>query len=77
MSKETVMQHHTIMPPRTHPYVARFNIDPVDLGRLQRMMEDRTEVQFLGYDDAEPDAWPVRIGCASPAVVEAIEDAWG
>ena len=71
------MQHRKITPPRTHPYVACFTIDPVDLAHLQQMMEDRAEVQFLGYDDAEPDAWTVRIGCASEAVASRVEDAWG
>ena len=71
------MRQREIIPPPTHPYVASITIDPVDLRRVQRMVEDRPELRFLDYDDAEPDAWPVRVGCASRAVADAVEDAWG
>jgi hypothetical protein len=77
MSGDIVMQHREITPKKTHPYIASFTIDPVDLARLQRVIEDAPEMRFLDYDDAEPDAWPVRIACASRAVATAVEDAWG
>ena len=63
--------------PKTHPYLALIAIDPVDLQRLQRMTEDQPELQFLDFEDDEPDYWKVRIGCSSRAVASALEDAWG
>ena len=70
------MRYNEIAPPRTHPYIATLHIDPADLRYVQRLAEDRPELRFLSYDESKPDRWTVRIGCASRAVVERLEDAW-
>lgn len=71
------MRYTEIKPPKTHPYVISIHIDPVDLVRLEDLASDRREVKILDVDDGEPDVWIVRVGCASQAVADKIEDGWG
>lgn len=40
------------------------------------MIDEARELRLLDLDDSEPDAWTVRIGCASERVREAIEERW-
>jgi hypothetical protein len=74
--QEHSMRYHEITPPTTHPYIATLTIDPVEFGRLQRLTDDHPEVQLIDFDDSEPDCWTVRVGCASRAVADRVEDGW-
>lgn len=71
------MRLHEISPPPSHPHVAAISIDPADWPRIQRMIEDARELRFLDLDDSLPNAWDVRIGCASERVRECVEENWG
>jgi hypothetical protein len=70
------MKYKEIVAPPSHPYVVALAIDPIDLQRLQRMADNRPELQFLDYDSSLPDNWAVRIGCASRAVASGLEENW-
>lgn len=71
------MRLREISAPSSHPYVASIAIDPVQMQRLERMIENARELRLLDVDDRTPDQWRVRIGCASAAVRDAVEDGWG
>jgi hypothetical protein len=68
------MKYKEIVDPLTHPHVVVLAIDPIDLQRLQQMVDDRPELCLLNYDDTTPDSWSVRIGCTSRAVAFALEE---
>jgi hypothetical protein len=71
------MRYREIAAPSSHPYIACLTIDPVEFGRLQRLADDHPEVQLIDFDDSQADFWTVRIGCASEAVADRLEDGWG
>lgn len=71
------MRLHQITPPATHPHIAEIAIDPADWPRLERVIDEARELHLVELDDGEPDAWVVRIGCASRRVQEGVEDGWG
>jgi hypothetical protein len=70
------MRLREITPPSSHPHVAEIRIDPADLHRLERLVEEDRTLRLLNVDDSEPDQWTVRIGCASVRVRERFEDGW-
>jgi hypothetical protein len=71
------MRYREISPPKTHPHVICISIDPVRFARLRQVVDEAPELRFIGYDPSQPDAWAVRIGCASEAVASAMKDGWG
>jgi hypothetical protein len=66
-----------ITPPDTHPHVATITIDPADLDKVERMVDDARELRLLDIDDGTADQWTVRVGCASERVRDLFEDRWG
>jgi hypothetical protein len=73
---ECPMRLYEISPPKTHPYIASVNIDPLDFQRLQRMAENEPKLRYLDCDDSKTENWLVRIGCASRAVAAGLKDLW-
>ena len=70
------MRTRDITAPTSHPYVAEITLDPADLHRLERFIDDARELRLLDVDDRQPDQWTVRVGCASDRVRERLEDGW-
>ena len=71
------MRYREIVAPTSHPHNVKISIDPADLRRLERLIEDARELHLLDVDDRTPDRWSVRVGCASERVRERFEDGWG
>jgi hypothetical protein len=68
--------HRTLFPspPKSHPYVATVRFDPVRWSALRRMTLEIDELHLLHVDQSAPDIWTARIGCASEAVCDKMED---
>lgn len=62
--------------PATHPYVIEIELDPADYGRFCRLAEDAPELRILDTDQSLPDAWTVRVACASTETASRLQDAW-
>jgi hypothetical protein len=61
---------------RTHPHLATIVMDPARWYDFERTFEDRPEVRILRLDDRTPDAWTVRVACASQEVRDLLEANW-
>lgn len=62
--------------PSTHPYIAILTLDPADVARFQRVVEDEPAVRILGIDRSAPDNWRVFAACASRATQDLLESGW-
>ena len=65
-----------ITAPASHPHVLEVLIDPVDLRRIQHIVDEDRTLRLLDVADAEPDQWVVRLGCASKQVRQRFLSRW-
>lgn len=65
--------------PATHPHLVDLHLDPVDVPRLRRMIDDDEDgaARVLRVDRSAPDVWIVTVACASTGVRNALDSAWG
>lgn len=59
------------------PYLAEVRIDPADLDRMVRRLEEWDIARVVEVDRSTPDLWRVLVACPSEGVVDRIEDGWG
>ena len=70
------MRMRQIIAPTSHPHVLELTIDPVDLRRIQHIVDEDRALRLLDVADGEPDRWVVRLGCASKQVREQFLNRW-
>jgi hypothetical protein len=77
--KDLIMNFHEIVAPATHPYLLDLRLDPVDVHRLRRMLdEDRDDTaRVVRVDRSKSDVWIVTLACASAQVRDLLDSAWG
>ena len=63
-------------PPATHPYIAVLTLDPVDVSKFQRMVEDEPAIKILAVDQSKPDNWRIFAACASKNTQDLLESGW-
>jgi hypothetical protein len=78
-NEDTHMRFTEITAPPTHPELVAIRLDPVDLHRLRRLLDDDVDdaARIVHVDRTTPGTWRVVLACASARVRDALEDAWG
>jgi hypothetical protein len=63
--------------PASHPILSEITIDPVNWHDLQRLDADDLTMHIVGHDAPQDGQMTVYVACASRAVRDRLEDAWG
>lgn len=73
------MNYAEIVAPATHPHLLRLHLDPADVARLRRMLDEDEDgaARIIHVDRSVADVWTVTVACASSEVANLLDSAWG
>ena len=74
MTDDTVTKRFQM--PMSHPVWVGMRIDLVDWYSFQRLNDNRTESNIIGYDQPHNGQITIYVACASEEIKESLEHGW-